>query len=108
MKRFIVCCIIALLCLSCGVSKKTIETTPTQRMLALIDAEFTKYQFDSLCVADSLPNDLKKWLYWEFIDYEDNKTIKEFIYIKKVNEDDIMYRVIVDDNYNVMKRLTDR
>lgn len=108
MKNFIAILITVLLCFSCGLSKKSQQTINQPKMLLLIDANFNKHQFDSLCVADTLPNDLEKWLRWQFIDYEKNTMINEYVYIKHINEDEVMYRLIIDNDYNIMKRLTDR
>jgi hypothetical protein len=98
--------VLTLLC-GCGVKKKTMETTPT-RMLILIDTTFTKAQLDSLCISDTLSMDLQNWNNVVFVDYETNQAIYEYLYIKNINEDVMMYRVIKEgDEYKIIKRLTD-
>ena len=94
---------------SCGTGKKVTTTTnSTTSMRMLLDTTFTQHQFDSLCVADTINPNFKKWLNISFNDYETKEYIYEYIYIKKINEDEIVYRVIVEnDNYKITKRLTD-
>ena len=97
-----------LLIISCGVKKKASETLPTTKMIVLIDTTFTKHQLDSLCIADTLSTNFEKWNTIWFLDHETNTPIYEYSYIKNINEDIIMYRVIQDgDNYKIIKRLTD-
>lgn len=109
MKHSIIPFIITIfLILSCGVSKKNTTTENPTSMMILLDTTFTKFQFDSLCVADTINPNYKEWLVMSFIDYETNKTINEYTYIKTLNEDEIMYRLIIDETeYNIIKRLTD-
>ena len=97
-----------LLIISCGVKKKASETQPTAKMIVLIDTTFTKHQLDSLCIADTLSMNLDKWNSIWFLDYETNVVVYEYSYIKNINEDILMYRVIQDgENYKIIKRLTD-
>lgn len=94
---------------SCGTSKKVTSTKESNSyMVMLLDTTFTKHQFDSLCVADTINPNFKKWLNISFNDYETKEYIYEYIYTKKINEDEIVYRVIIEnDNYKITKRLTD-
>lgn len=110
MKRFIIILLSVSLLLftSCGPGKRTVDTEKSTSMKMLIDTTFTMHQFDSLCVADTISPDYKNWLVMAFLDYETNNVIYEYIYIKHINEDEIMYRLIVDDKeYKIIKRLTD-
>lgn len=109
MKHSIIPFIITILfVLSCGVSKKNTTTENPTSMRILLDTTFTEIQFDSLCVADTINPNYKKWLTMSFVDYETNKTINEYTYIKTLNEDEIMYRLIINETeYNIIKRLTD-
>ena len=109
MKQSIISFIILIfLTLSCGTVRKTNTIENSTSMKILLDTTFTKFQFDSLCVADTLNPNYKEWLIMSFVDYETNKTINEYTYIKTLNEDEIMYRLIIDETeYNIIKRLTD-
>ena len=109
MKQLIISFIIMIfLILSCGTVRRTTTTENPTSMRVLLDTTFTKSQFDSLCIADTINPNYKEWLSMSFIDYETNKTINEYTYIKELNEDEIMYRLIVDETeYNIIKRLTD-
>lgn len=109
MKQLIISFIIMIfLTLSCSTVKKATTTENPTSMRILLDTTFTKFQFDSLCVADTINPNYKEWLMMSFIDYETNKTINEYTYIKTLNEDEIMYRLIIDETeYNIIKRLTD-
>ena len=109
MKRIVITILIVIFALaSCGTSKKVTITDRPTSMRVLLDTTFTKFQFDSLCVADTINPNYKEWLVMSFVDYETNKVINEYTYIKTLNEDEIMYRLIIDETeYNIIKRLTD-
>lgn len=71
------------------------------------DDIFSEYQFDSICVHDSLPIDLNLWLSVPMKDYEDNMQILKYMYIKKMDSLEIIYIINKqDDKYNISKRIT--
>ena len=108
MKKVFILFIMFMVLFSCGVKKKATETTPPSKMILLIDTTFTRHQLDSLCIADTLSMNFEKWNTIWFLDYETNVVVYEYSYIKNINEDILMYRVIQDgENYKIIKRLTD-
>ena len=73
-------------------------------MITAIDKKISMAQFDSLCIADTLP---RKLGYWDFLglkNYEDNQRVTLFSYMKK---DGTVYRVeeTMDDSVKIRKRM---
>lgn len=76
-------------------------------MQIVFDKKFNLYQFDSLCVADTLPILLTKWRKISVQDYESKETIEEYLYIKRLGKNESTYRLIKEDEetYNINKRV---
>lgn len=99
---FIVGCI----ALSCnpkminGIEKSKIISTPMK-------GKYSMAQFDSMCVADSLPRNLGYWDFLGLKDYETKQRTSLFFYIKNMGTDDILYKVeeTMDDSVKITKRL---
>lgn len=73
-------------------------TSPTY-----VDSKIGRYnrvQFDSICTAEGLPNDLYKWISLGLKDFETNKTIISFsIYRDKANSpEDIVFNTQLEVN----------
>ena len=70
---------------------------------------YNKYQIDSMCIADTLPN----IDYWEYIgqrDYETKNIIDIYFFLKQdsLSNKDLLYRAIKNDSiYKLTKRLTE-
>ena len=108
MKRILYIITVLFIIFSCGISRKNNIKESTSRMILLIDTTFTRHQLDSLCFADTISNELNTWEKVMFIDYETNEKIIEYLFIKQLNEDEVMYRVIIEkESYKIIKRLTD-
>lgn len=77
-------------------------------MRILYDKDFTRVQFDSICVADTIPPDLKLWKSYSVRDYETGKPITEYMYIKRLGVSEELFRLMVktENNYNIYKRVT--
>lgn len=93
--------------LLCKQKQKDPETYGTS-MRILYDKDFTYKQFDSICVADTIPNNLELWKPYSQFDYETNKAITEYLYIKRLGVNEEIYRLMVidEDTYNIYKRIT--
>lgn len=68
-----------------------------------VDSKIGRYnrvQFDSICTAEGLPNDLYKWISLGLKDFETNKTILSFsIYRDKANSpEDIIFNTQLEVN----------
>ena len=101
---------IGLSLVSCGLFKKA-PTTPENyglSMRILYDREFTYAQFDSICVADTIPINLDLWKAYSTRDYETNDIITEYLYIKRLGNNEEMFRLMIkdEDTYNIYKRIT--
>lgn len=96
----------------CGLlckQKQEVPETYGVNMKILYERDFTHAQFDSICVADAIPMNLELWKAYSTRDYETNKVITEYMFIKKLekNGEEIYRLMIVDeDTYNIYKRIT--
>ena len=95
----------------CGLLCRHKQNTPdtyATSMRILYERDFTVAQFDSICVADTIPRDLKLWKSYSMRDYETNKPITEYLYIKRLGANEEMFRVMMptDSTYNIIKRIT--
>lgn len=71
------------------------------------EKEFTKIQFDSICKADRISNNLNKWHTLYIVDYENGSPIIEYMYIKYQKNIEYIYRLIKksDNRYKITKRV---
>jgi hypothetical protein len=78
---------------------------PYVYMSTKIERVYTYGQFDSLCVADRISNDLDRWDATLFVD--DNETIKQYMYVVSHQDTTITYSVIPqkDSTIFVNKRI---
>ena len=76
-------------------------------MLLDFNGKISMAQFDSMCVADTLPKSLTDWKYLGLQDYESNQRVSLFMYMKRNNKEEIMYRAedTMDDSVKIIKRL---
>jgi len=77
------------------------------RMYNAFEKEFSKQQFDSICRADRISNDLKTWHVLTTKEGDTNEVITEYMYIKYQNNVEYIYRLIkINDNtYKITKRI---
>ena len=77
-------------------------------MRILYDRNFSYAQFDSICVADTIPLDLRLWKAYSARDYETNAIINEYMYIKRLGNNEELFRLMMvnDTTYNIYKRIT--
>lgn len=72
------------------------------------ELNYTEQQFDSVCVVDSLPNDLSLWLSVPMRDYEEKNPILKYMYIKRMDSLEVIYIIKKqNEKYNVSKRITE-
>ena len=76
-------------------------------MLLNFNGKLSMEQFDSMCAADTLPKSLTDWKYLGLQDYESNQRVSLFMYMKRNNKEEIMYRAedTMDDSVKIIKRL---
>ena len=72
-------------------------------MLRTMNGKYSIAQFDSMCVADTLPNDLSKWITMGVKDYETGEKVSLYSVYKK----NVVYRVedTKDDSVKIIKRV---
>ena len=92
-------------------NKDTIENVETTYgkpiMMNTFEREFTKVQFDSICKADNLSNNLSDWHIFISKDPETGLSFREYMYIKSLGKDEAIYRVIQTGpiTYKITKRI---
>ena len=96
--------------LSCGPGRRIQNNTQERysySMQILFDKNFSLYQFDSLCVADTIPRGLEKWRKADFNDYETKRLVVEYYYIKRLGKNEAVYRLLKEneETYNILKRV---
>lgn len=65
----------------------------------------TDVQLDSICVADTLDNNLNNWYTSYFVDYPTNTTITKKLYIKTSGNKQILYILtLYDEKYKIVIR----
>lgn len=114
MKRLflIVGTLIALLILvACGNTAKTQKTdwyyTAGSRMVSVYDMPVTTFQLDSICMADTLSNNLQNWHRAMYIDFETRDTLYKYTFIKKYSETEEAIYIINEyrDSLSINKRI---
>ena len=77
-------------------------------MLNSFERVFTSVQFDSICIADRLNKNLAKWHQFATRDGETNEVFVEYMYIKQLGQNEIIYRLLKtrDGKYKITKRIT--
>lgn len=90
-----------------GKQKPKAPETYGASMRILYDKDFTRIQFDSICVADTIPADLRLWRNNSIVDYETNARITEYMYIKHLGMNEELFRLMMvnDSTYNIYKRV---
>lgn len=71
----------------------------------------TKHQIDSICLVESISNNIKKdWLYLPMQDGETNLGVEKYMFIEKMDSLETLFlitkKVNEHDNYGIMKRIT--
>lgn len=84
-----------------------IASCSIQRMYNSMHGVYNKSQIDSICALEKLPIDFKSWIDIGLIDYETNDSINQYMFIKQLKNDEIIYNIIINDSlYIFSKRVT--
>ena len=77
-------------------------------MLNAFENYYTKAQFDSICDVDNINPDLQQWHILSLRDYETNENVSQYLYIKSLGANEIIYRVhpLDSNTYKITKRIT--
>jgi hypothetical protein len=72
-----------------------------------IKGTYNQYQLDSICNVESIPEDLEKWHGNVLYDYETNKEISQYIFIKEYNKKkEVIYTITIADSIYYFKKRT--
>lgn len=76
-------------------------------MTNAINKKVSIAQFDSICLADTLPNKLTEWKFLGLKEYESHNRVSLFMYLKRNGKTESMYRVedTMDDSVKIIKRV---
>jgi hypothetical protein len=98
--------IVGCLALSCN-PKMASSIEKGKLIMTPMKGKYSMAQFDSMCVADSLPRNLGHWEFLGLKDYESHERTALFFYMKNIGTDDILYKVeeTMDDSVKITKRL---
>lgn len=90
---------------ACGSQKQVTKVTYGMSMKNAFENVFSKAQFDSICFADSLPTDLKKWQKTQFRDFETSEGETMYLFIKRLGNGEQIYRLEErGDSFKITKR----
>ena len=74
-------------------------------MFNSIHGEYNKMQIDSILKIEKIPANLNKWKSVSLVDYESNDSIFQYIFIKDLSKNQIIYTLIkIDSVYNLNKK----
>ena len=93
---------------ACSSLQKSVENNIYgEAMKNSFERLFTKPQFDSICVADSLPKDLKKWHRMQIRDFETKDGKEMYLFIKRLGKNEQIFRLeTIRDSLKITKRET--
>ena len=90
---------------ACGSQKQVSKETYGMSMKNAFENVFSKAQFDSICFADSLPTDLRKWQRTQFRDFETREGETMYLFIKRLGKGEQIYRLEErGDSFKITKR----
>lgn len=92
--------------LSC--TPKVIESVEMGSVMKhTMKGKYSMAQFDSMCIADTLPQSLSDWKFLGLRDYESYKRTSLFLYMKTNGKHEVMYKVeeTLDDSVKITKRI---
>lgn len=96
----------ALIC--CKTGKIATDTdTISGYMMNQYSKLFTTVQFDSICHADNISNNLSNWNKFTYIDYETGTPYCRYLYVKEYSDTrEILYILMpIEGKYQITKRI---
>ena len=95
-----------LMILSCN-PKITDNINKSDRMLSAMNGKYSIAQFDSMCLADTLPRSLDEWQRFGAKDYESHQKTYLYLYMKTSGRNESVYKVedTNDDSLKIIKRI---
>ena len=76
-------------------------------MVNTMKGKYSMAQFDSMCVADTLPRTLTEWKFTGLMEYESRDKHSLFLYMKTNGRYEAVYKVeeTMDDSVKITKRI---
>lgn len=76
-------------------------------MMSVMKGKYSLEQFDSMCVADTIPNNLNEWQFIGLKDYETANRVSLFYYVKSKEAYEAVYKVeeTMVDSIKINKRI---
>ena len=106
MKLFFKCILIGVISILICNCKPTQTVINNTQMYNEFESNFTRLQFDSICIADTISNNLEEWHKLYSIDGDTNEKCIIYMYIKSLGNNECIYRLIdKQDNYKITKRI---
>ena len=99
--------IIPLLLGACAPKTIVVPDTYGSVMINSFEKNFSIDQFDSIAIADTIPNDLSKWKTLYLKDFE-GEPFAQYLYIKRLGQEESIYRLekVGTDSVFITKRIT--
>ena len=99
--------ILSILIISCTPKVVVDNTKKGDTMMKIMNGNYSFAQFDSMCVADTLPKDFSKWQTLWLKDYETKDKVTLYLYMKECGKTESVYKVekISDDSVKIIKRV---
>lgn len=103
-KKIFIVFFIALGLTACGAMKKANEASRYQ--MIGIEMQINQAQLDSICIADTLVNNLKDWANAVYYDYETNTAVVKRTLVKGKGMEQTVYviEILNDSTYTLSKR----
>lgn len=99
----------ALVIVACGTNKVSSENYAGGKVMKnAFEAVFTSSQFDSICIADTLPSRFAFWHKMNYKDFETNQIKTQYLFIKRLGKQESIYRLEPIDGLHckITKRIT--
>lgn len=92
-----------LMLMACGSVNSLLTIGKNGLMLLKMNGYYTSLQFDSMCLADTLPTDLMKWDSILLKDHEtSSKTVLHYLHVDK-DSTEVLYKVEITDYSDSIK-----
>jgi hypothetical protein len=76
-------------------------------MVNVMKGKYSYAQFDSMCIADTLPRNLTDWKFLGLVEYETKDKHSLFLYMKSNGRNEVVYKVeeLMSDSVKITKRI---
>jgi len=101
MKKFILFILLIFTLIGCGHSRRLSKSDKYDNLgygvsYYAFNMKVLPYQIDSVCNADGISNNLNDWKKSAYIDFETSDTVKKYMFIKSISNDNECIYVITE------------